>query len=328
MLGYCTNVHRVCCFQDILKTIETQVSTVSGLVDFPLGVGLWFPKIAISGVDIPKLKDVLHQHDLSVFTINGFPMNDFHADIVKHDVYLPTWATEDRLSYTIQIASLLAELVDTDSAGISTLPLGWNSDSFTNQDAAAMLLRCVDALEDLANTSGTLIHLDVEAEPGCRLQTSSDIAKFFLEEYGDDQRIRQYLRVCHDTCHAAVMREPAESCIDHYQQAGVTIGKAQLSSAISTTPTNPHLQAIAERRYLHQATVLNDEGFHFFEDLPDVPIDQLNGELRIHFHVPIHLEQFASLQTTQAEITPLYSSTQGLWGDRLGSRNIYLGCIP
>ncbi len=304
MLGYCTNVYSGTCSDDIIETIHTQVSSVQTIVNFPIGIGLWLPNSATLDVDIIELKEALQQNDLSVFTFNGFPMNDFHADVVKHHVYKPTWTEEDRLSYTIRLATILSQLIESDSAGISTLPLGWDSDSFTNKDAAAMLNRCVDALEVLEFNSGKQIHIDIEAEPGCRLQTSFDIATFFQQEFGDDERIRRYLRVCHDTCHAAVMRETAESCVDNYRQAGIDIGKVQLSSAIVATSqsTPSDLQSIAEPRYLHQTTVMEDGELSFFEDLPDVPFDRVDGEFRIHFHVPIHLEHFGSLQTTQADL--------------------------
>ena len=305
MLGFCTNVYNIKSFNDIIETMNTEISSVKRLVDFNVGIGLWLPNSAIEDVNIELLRESIQQSGVSVFTSNGFPMNDFHANEVKHDVYKPTWAEEARLNYTVQLATILAQIIETDNAGISTVPLGWDRDPFTNEEAAKYISKCVDALEEIANETGKLIHLDLEAEPGCRLQTSADIASFVQSQYGDDERIRQFVRVCHDTCHAAVMRETAESCIANYQEAGLAIGKVQLSSAIAT-PLNeqqtPTLMAMHESRYLHQTTIVHQGACTFYEDLNSIDLTHVNGDACVHFHVPIHADTFGSFQTKQADI--------------------------
>jgi len=175
-----------------------------------------------------------------------------------------------------------------------------------------MLRSCVEHLEEIEQQTGRCIHLDIEPEPGCRLQKASDLSEFIHIQFGDDEKIRRYIRVCHDTCHSAVMRETAEEALAHYNNAGLKIGKVQLSSAIQVDTDDiseverqqiiAALHSIAEPRYLHQTTIESGDDIMFFDNLPLAPIDDPSGCWRIHFHVPIHKKQFGVLQTSQDEL--------------------------
>ena len=309
MLGYCTNVHRGNTFRDVLHTIETICKPICMSTEKPVGAGLWLSNQAANEVDIHQLKDTLDSCHVSVFTMNGFPFSDFHSDVVKHAVYKPNWCNPTRLDYTLKLASILAEVVDGNEAGISTVPLGWDTDSFHNEDAAKLLQQCVLKLAELEQDTGVCIHLDIETEPGCRLQRSSDVMNFVNEHFGDDEQLRRHLRVCHDTCHAAVMHESAQEAIANYQQAGLSIGKVQLSSAIEVnfnvegkTEHVNNLRLLAEPRYLHQTTILDKQQLTFHENLADVSLKNPSGLWRVHFHVPIHQTHIGSLQTTQSDL--------------------------
>jgi hypothetical protein len=309
MLGYCTNVHSGVSFSSVIENLKTYTALVQKQMHKPIGVGLWFSDIASREVDISLLIDTLQSINVQAFTLNGFPFCDFHQKIVRHSVYEPNWSVQTRLDYTIRLAHILSKITTQKEASISTLPLGWNSSSFSNNDASAMLQKCVDALEEIEQKTGKCIHLAIETEPGCRLQRSQELCEFIEHYFGNDERTRRYIRVCHDTCHAAVMRESAESCIQNYKNAGLKIGKVQLSSAIEIDfdkPTSNNvtrdLSSISEPRYLHQTTVCNKNAISFYENILDVPTDLPVGHWLIHFHVPIHLRQFGSLHTTQNDL--------------------------
>ena len=310
MLGYCTNVHSGANFQAVIKNISVYSSEIKRLSPDQTGIGLWLSDQASREVDLSMLRDVLDECGLTAFTMNGFPYSDFHEEVVHHRVYEPSWCDERRLDYTLRLANILAQLIGEGSqAGISTLPLGWDTSTFSNKDAAAMLKRCVDQLEELEHQTGRCIHIDLETEPGCRLQRASELAEFMNQHFGDDEKSRRYVRVCHDTCHGAVMHESAEEAVSHYKNAGLSIGKVQLSSAIEVdfkTQHNPEviddLKSISEPRYLHQTTVWNGDNVLFFENLTEVPLDRPTGLWRIHFHAPIHLHQLGSLRTTQHDL--------------------------
>ncbi|MGY8752542.1 MAG: metabolite traffic protein EboE [Phycisphaerales bacterium] len=304
MLGYCTNVHSGDSFADVIGNLKTFAWKVQQNIQAPLGVGLWLSDTASSEVDIALLKDTLQQYNLRVFTLNGFPFSNFHQKIVRHKVYKPDWSENARLEYTIRLAHILSAVTDQNESGISTLPLGWNEENFTNEDCAKQLHICIDALEEIELQTNKCIHLDIETEPGCRLQRSKELCDYFSTHFGDDERARRYIRVCHDTCHAAVMRESAENCVKNYKNAGLKIGKVQLSSAIEfdleAKKDTSFIQN--EQTYLHQTTVQADDGIRFFDHYSDIPNEIKSGNCRVHFHVPIHKKQLGELHTTQHDL--------------------------
>ena len=59
-----------------------------------------------------SLKNELAANSLDIVSLNGFPQNDFHQQVVKEKVYLPNWAENDRLSYTIEISNILASATE------------------------------------------------------------------------------------------------------------------------------------------------------------------------------------------------------------------------
>ena len=304
MLGYCTNVHSGDSFDDVITNLKKYSWSVQQNLQTPLGVGLWLSEKASREVDPSLLSDTLQECNLQVFTLNGFPFSNFHKEIVLHDVYKPDWTQESRLAYTVRLAQILSSATVQVDAGISTLPLGWDAEVFSNEDCAKQLRLCVDALEEIEQQTSKCIHIDIETEPGCRLQRSKELCDFFETYFGDDQRSRRYIRVCHDTCHAAVMRESAEACVANYNNIGLAIGKVQLSSAIAfAIESNANCSFIrSEQKYLHQTTVETTDDLLFFEHFSDVPMQLREGNCRVHFHVPIHKKLFGELQTTQQDL--------------------------
>lgn len=312
MLGYCTNVHAGADLDTLLASLSTHASAVRSLhaPEQDLPIGLWMSAAAAEAADANGLRDELARLHLEVFTINGFPYGDFHGPLVGHGVYEPDWTSPKRLAYTLRLAELLAVLVERGtSAGISTLPLGWKEGWSGDEAAAAHLRTCITHLVRLEDDTGRCIHVDLEAEPGCRLERAADVADFVNAHFGDDELTRRHLRVCHDTCHSAVMRESAEEAVSAYASAGMMIGKVQVSSAIDVDfgPSGDaaaieSLGALAEPRYLHQVTIEHDGTFAFHENLADMVLDDPRGHWRIHYHVPVHQEHFGVLGTTQSEL--------------------------
>lgn len=293
-----------------------------------LGVGLWLPAEAttqlLDGGRAEDFSDWLSQRGLRPYTINGFPYDNFHQPIVKHRVYEPGWWTESRRDYTIGLALVLDRLLPPGELGsISTLPIGWPSSSGWRTDqqrlqqAAQHLHQVADRLHELEQSSGRRIVVAIEPEPGCLLDTADDVTNFF-EHYLQQQTHRRYLTVCHDICHSAVMFEDQLEVLRAYAAAGLTVGKVQVSSAIevhwavmSTGRKQEALRQLtefAEDRYLHQTgRYRHPEGLTLAEDLFDltqgIQVQSIEDDVwRVHFHVPIFLEAFGNLASTQQEI--------------------------
>ncbi len=331
ILSYCTNVHAGTDYVSTLKNLETYAVAVKALVspDGPMGVGLWLPastaREILDNNRVGELREWLEARGLCVVTMNGFPYGDFHQSVVKHDVYLPTWAQEERLDYTMQLVRILGGLLPKDAEGsISTLPISWptDDDSQVIEDATNQLLKLCDFLAREEAATGHCIHIDIEPEPGCLLDTTAGMIAYFEEHLyhgGDKKHIGRYLRVCHDVCHAAVMGEEQAAVMEAYRDAGVRVGKIQLSSAVevdftelSATEQSAALAQLAqfqEPRYLHQTMVDNVAlGYGLlYEDLPEA-LDVLGNEelaslsLRTHFHVPIYLDDIGHLHATQRDV--------------------------
>jgi hypothetical protein len=180
----------------------------------------------------------------------------------------------------------------------------------------------------LEDSSNRLIYLCIEPEPGCVLSRSEDIVRFYqqyLLSEPQEKRIRRYIRVCHDICHAAVMFEDQADVLNRYRSAGIRVGKLQVSSAVlcplaeveseRRAAALAQLRGFAEDRYLHQ-TVVRDattERELFFDDLPTAihwleRQPDVAAQARVHFHLPIYLDRFGLLQTTQSEITACWQA--------------------
>lgn len=333
--GYCTNVHAGTSLEQAQANLLRYASAVRQQV-VPQGrlpVGLWLPEqAALSLIEQNKVYEFgawLQQHNFLPYTFNGFPQGDFHQAVVKHKVYEPTWTCDSRTRYTLCLAEIMeAILPDGGCGSISTLPLGWPHAPWhaeTLKTAADNLLEVAKFLDRLAQHRGREVVIAIEAEPGCVLNTAEEMVEFF-ERYllsgPDRDTARKYLTVCHDMCHSAVMFESQTHALELYRQAGIRVGKVQVSSAVHVPwdqcQDNPQqqaalaeqMQAFREPKFLHQTTQRGGAGGlqWMAEDLP-LAIEKYlsSGQYpsepwRIHFHVPIFLEQIGDLQTTQADI--------------------------
>lgn len=327
ILGYCTNVHAGASLDDVLANLDRFAVPIKRRVspDQPMGVGLWLShdaaRAAVEDERVGELRSFLDSRGLLAFTFNGFPYGDFHQPRVKHAVYEPDWTTQERYDYTLTLALILAEVLPEGTSGggsISTLPIGWPSGDAAKDrqrmDAAGSRLGdLVHMLARLELDTGRHIHLNLEPEPGCLLDTADDVVGFFQSHLLgglDDESVRGYLGVCHDVCHSAVMFEPQQRALDAYRAAGIMVGKTQLSSALSIDFENmdaaqregavAQLRGFAEDRYLHQTVIRGGDGGQvLIEDLPAALAGEPRGQWRVHFHVPLFAEALGALGTTR-----------------------------
>lgn len=340
-IGYCTNVHAGSNLEVTQSNLEQHALAVKQQCapESEMGIGLWLSDQTaidmISQDKVAELKDWLAQHGLVPFTFNGFPYGDFHQDEVKKLVYLPTWADDSRREYSERLAQIQHELLPTGMPGsISTLPLAWDDDKADAEfleGCASQLIELAEFLEDLENRTDRLIFFCIEPEPGCVMQTSQTCIDFY-EKYlfgkssTTDALVQRYLRVCHDICHSAVMFEEQDEFVQNIYDAGIQIGKVQVSSAVHARfqpDSSEHNQSVLddlskfkEPRYMHQTVLKTLEGaIQFYNDLPEA-MEELKGNLaayseaRVHFHVPIFLKEFGALKTSQTEILQCLDATQ------------------
>ena len=270
-----------------------------------LEIGLWLNEAVIVDPAVESLRDDLNRLGVVVRGCNGFPQTSFHAPVVKRSVYRPHWGQIERLRYTERLAEVLIKIGHGPVREISTVPIGHQELGSEMLPSAVEHLRAlVDFLSDLEDQSGIRVVVDLEPEPDCLLECSSDVIGLF-DRLGDAPVIRRYLGVCHDTCHAAVVREPQDQAISAYQNAEIRIGKVQCSSIpvvdLSFPEQREFLKKLDEPRWLHQTSVESKSGLARYEDLAGV-FKEHEGLARVHFHVPVHLDHLGPLRTTREEI--------------------------
>jgi sugar phosphate isomerase/epimerase len=304
-LAYCSNVHPADDIDGVCAQLERYAARVRERLDAPvLGVGLWLaaPALADPGA-AGRLRALLDRLGLEVVTLNGFPYRAFHAEVVKRDVYRPSWAEPERGRYTVALARLLAELLpgDVEEGSISTLPLGWREgwDASAQAAARAELEAVARELERIAGQTGKRIRLAVEPEPGCTVETVEQACAVLG---GLDP---EWIGLCLDACHLAVQFEAPGEALAALAGAGVPVVKLQVSSALRVPEPGGEaarelLSRFAEPRFLHQVRERRDGAPAAVDDLPEALGGGLPGEdeWRVHFHVPVqHAEH-----TTQEEL--------------------------
>lgn len=283
----------------------------------------------------------LRKFNAYVFTMNGFPYGDFHRQIVKEKVHFPDWTTTDRRDYTIRSFRILSQLLPPKlDGGISTSPISYrhwfkNAEALNKgmETATQHLLEVVEELVKIHRVTGKLMHLDIEPEPDGVLENSDEMISLFtdwlfpkgkpwlaqklgISDAEAEELIKTHIQVCYDVCHFAIVyEEPAETFVK-FKAAGIRIGKIQISAALRVLiPSTPNgkfslgkkLQSFVESTYLHQVVAKDAEGkLKSYSDLPqalETLADSKEKEWRIHFHVPVFLENYGSFSSTQETIS-------------------------
>lgn len=346
-LSYCTNVHPGSEWTEIFDQLKNHLPELKNRLSpgKPFGIGLRLSAKAAFDLQKTKLlsefRNWLNSEDLYVFTINGFVYGSFHGEKVKDEVYKPDWSTEDRFHYTSALIQLLAELTPEGGEGsISTSPVTYKYWGFTDTELDSLVKKSCRQLAELAHKMAVIkerdhkdLHVDIEPEPDCFLENSDEAIGYFRnhlwpvgseylsENYNyslkaAEQVLKNHITVCYDTCHFALEYEHPVNSIIKLHNAGIRIGKVQLSSALKVSlghgktereETAKQLSQFVEPVYLHQVLARRADGtFQQYRDLDRALkniYDEDVLEWRIHFHVPVFVNQFGKLSSTQDETT-------------------------
>lgn len=323
-LAYCSNVHQAEDLAGVVAQLAVHAEPVrQHLGAGRLGIGLWLAREAVTELAadrgaLAKLRSELTVRGLETVTLNAFPYQGFHREVVKKDVYLPDWADPARLDYTLDCARVLAALLPEDArrGSVSTLPLGWRTPwpRERSDTARRALDRLADGLADIEAGTGRRIRVGFEPEPGCVVETVAQAVR----EFGglDPER----LGICLDACHLAVQFEEPGEALAALDRAGLPVVKLQASCAVEAPdPADPRARAalreLAERRFLHQTRTRAAPGtVRGVDDLPEaldggLPDD--TGPWRVHFHAPLHADPEPPLRTTAGQLTTVLAGLVG-----------------
>ncbi len=281
----------------------------------------------------------LKENNCYVFTMNGFPYGGFHHTIVKDQVHAPDWTEHDRVDYTIRLAEILSRLLPENmDGGISTSPLSyrhWHSAGQFDEvfkKTTSHLLEVIIKLIEIKNNTGKTIHIDIEPEPDGLLESGTEFLKWYEDyllpsgtsllnkHFGwtneiSTKALKEHVQLCYDICHFAVGYEDHQEMITALQQKNIRIGKIQISAALKAgipvvgeerNSVMDVFKQFNESTYLHQVIALQKNGgLKKYPDLPEAiqrANDPLTIEWRSHFHVPLFVENYGVLQSTQQDI--------------------------
>ncbi|STX29728.1 Uncharacterised protein [Legionella beliardensis] len=343
-LTYCSNIHPGEAWNEVFNNLKNYTLTIKKHLapTKPFGLGVRLSCRAASelltGNELTKFKDWLIDNQLYIMTFNGFPYGNFHHQQVKEQVYAPDWSTIARRDYSLKLVKILAQLTpENKESGFSTSPISYKPWLDTKgrrkvfKTACIFLSQIVAEMVRINEDQGKFIHVDIEPEPDCLIETIWEAMQFFeqwLIPYGvphlatllkisaeqAENYLRQHVQLCYDICHSSVEFEQPAEVFRQLAGAEIRIGKIQVSAALKCKfASNTHLkqQLIAclaqfiDPIYLHQVIAQNQGQIQHFNDLNDV-LKQLDNlkfqELRTHFHVPIFLEHYDMLDSTQSDI--------------------------
>ena len=314
--------------------------------DAPFGIGLRLSsresEELLEGDRLDQFRAFLDENGLYIAIINGFPFGSFHKRVIKENVFAPDWCEEERVNYTLRLIQILKHLLPAGlDGGISTLPLSYNRWIEDGDDAVwevmtRNIVRVAEAMYKVRQRTGQFIHLDIEPEPDGLTENSDELIAFYrdrllpvgapllAESLGIPvaearDALREHIQVCFDTCHFAVEYEDAATALASFATAGIKVGRVQISSALRVplpddtglrTALARHLEPFAESTYLHQVIERRAAGeLHHYSDLAHaLPMihEPLAKEWRIHFHVPLFVEEFGTFGSTQGDIRTVF----------------------
>lgn len=342
-LTYCTSIHPAQGWNAVFGNLKKYAPALKARFSpsAPFGLGLRISareaQELLEGSRLAELRAFLDDHGLYVAIINGFPHGAFHGTAVKADVYAPDWRDQARVRYTLDLVAILEALLPAGvEGGISTAPLSYKPwmarakadewDTITHH-----VVRVAEALARVKQTSGKMIHLDIEPEPDCSIENTDETIDFFVQRLlpsgsqqlavslgvgADDARrlLLDHIQVCFDCCHFAVEYEDASRAIERLDAAGIRIGRVQLSSALKVhfpadaaecAEVAERLESFADAVYLHQVVEDRAGSLRRYPDLGEAlqhSTSACSREWRIHFHVPLFTERYDRFESTQGYV--------------------------
>ncbi len=340
-LTYSTLVHPGDTWDEMWASLTTFVPRVKARVspDASFGVSLRLSAASVetltnSPAKRQELKAFLDENDLYLYTVNAFPYGPFKNTVVKAQVYEPDWRTQLRATYTEKVAEILAEISPPFvNPSIQSPPLGFKP-RVTGDDiveAYASNIRQLAAyLHRLHLRTGRIVTLALEPEPFCFLETTAETVHFFTQVLRSESSLsalaaelavdtiqardilKRHIGTVYDICHQAVEFENISVSLQSLVDNDIPVFKLQEAAAVRvpsvTAAAVDALREYADSVYLTQTIELRDgklnrflnlqDAFAAFEREPDGA-----REWRIHFHVPVFLEDLGEhFKTTRFAI--------------------------
>lgn len=326
-IAYCMNVHPANNLKELYDNFnkfalpifkEVQTSTQKNI-----GVELHLNHVVSEELakQIEPFNQFIEKNDINIFSINNFPLIDFHQPIVKDKVYLPSWAQSERLEQTKLCAKILSQLkTNNTELTISTLAGSWKYHNHDENSVLNNYMQIIRYLQDLHEQTGKKIRVALEPEPDTTLDSLASIIAFFdklkerlIRSNMPVEKSLEYIGLNFDTCHSSVLFEKPLSVILELLKKQIPIYKFHITNAPKllapfSKENKISLKSLDEPKYLHQTRCkMPDEKIVAFKDLCHFNSEEVQEaqEIRTHFHVPLNLKSIGLLETTQSEVKDL-----------------------
>lgn len=338
-LTYSTLVHPADDWEQIWQSLNTYVPQVkerfAGNERF--GVSLRLSQksaatLAASQAERDKLRKFLDDRNMYLYTVNAFVYGHFKGELVKEQVYEPDWRSEERTQYTMNVASVVADIAPKDVLpSIQTAPLGFKP-RVTGPDVIQRytdnVLRVTKHLVELEAKTGVTVTLGLEPEPYCFLETTDETVDYFTNHLYSGRSaetlasisglpiaeaiaaLRRHVGIVYDICHLAVEYEDITQSLQKLVDAGVPIVKLQEAAALHipevTREVVDTLKRYSKTIYLTQTIEKQDGKLTKYLNLEDAIAawekDPGPREWRTHIHVPVFLDDLGLFRTTRFAI--------------------------
>jgi sugar phosphate isomerase/epimerase len=338
-LTYSTLVHPADDWDQIWQSLNTYVPKVkerfAGNKRFGVSLRLSAKSaetLANSKAERDKLRKFLDDRNMYLYTVNAFVYGHFKGELVKEQVYEPDWRSEERTQYTMNVASVVADVAPKDVLpSIQTSPLGFKPrvtgpevvESYTNN-----VLRVAKHLVELEAKTGVTVTLGLEPEPYCFLETTDETVDYFtnhlyagksVEKFAKISglpiaeaiaALRRHVGIVYDICHLAVEYEDITQSLQKLVDAGVPIVKLQEAAALHIPEVNKAavdtLKRYSKTIYLTQTIEKKDGKLTKYLNVDDAIAAWEKSpsprEWRTHIHVPVFLDDLGQFRTTRFAI--------------------------
>jgi sugar phosphate isomerase/epimerase len=339
-LTYSTLVHPADNWDQIWHSLNTYVPKVrdrfAGNQRFGVSLRLSAKSaetLVNSKADRDKLRKFLDDNNMYLYTVNAFVYGHFKGELVKEQVYEPDWRSEERTQYTMNVASIVADIAPKDvNPSIQTSPLGFKP-RVTGPDVVESyttnVLRVAKHLVELEEKTGVTVTLGLEPEPYCYLETTDETVDYFtnhlyagrsVEKFAKMSgmpiseamvALRKHVGIVYDICHLAVEYEDITESLQKLVDAGVPIVKLQEAAALHipevTKEAVETLKRYSKTIYLTQTIEKKDGKLTKYLNVDDAMAawerdPSGKREWRTHIHVPVFLDDLGQFRTTRFAI--------------------------
>ncbi|NRA37937.1 MAG: metabolite traffic protein EboE [Planctomycetes bacterium] len=322
-LAYNSNLHPAESCEELIGSLQAFALPLREQLQWQkLGVDFRIGSQEIAELQNPQqlsaLRRCIDQCQLSVHTLNGFPLSPFQVAVVKDQAYHPDWTSQQRLQESIQLIEYALALSDEKYLSISTSPgtfKPWGVSDPIVKSIAENIGHWIAAAAMVYRSSGRRVQLALEPEPWCLLEHSQEVLAFWsgpLQQYAlpvclaaldndllaAQQALKDHVGICFDTCHVSLAFEDQAAVVNKFVQAGIPIAKCQFSAALEVRNPQQQPEAVAqlaamhEPKFLHQTAARNKNGSLVrvcdLDQLDDCLRRMPDAEsVRSHFHIPV-----------------------------------------